>query len=348
MSEAGWRKRHDQNFGKSLVDGRWSNKGTPLDWVPPLHPGERGLVLSAPIDVELGITLGPIIGGISRTRIERIATLRGPFGDEIGGLHPQELRFALLFWERIAWPWSPVFAFSGPDHRTPEIDVLVVEGVVGRPRFLPSSGGPIETASYIVDTQYNALTLLEQRDPHCWSLALGQNSLAIDDQEDAEGPCVAMKLHRAIAVPTADAAIDDVLEFRLRRRPELLSIRSAVEEAAIKVCNDVDQIRSLHRELEKLDAACADQVRVAKEQRLPLRIGSMHTLVAASAGAYAGVAEFANNLMELPAATSQMLGGVAAATTLGIEVHRTMKALALERKTPYDYVGQYHEELFRP
>jgi Family of unknown function (DUF6236) len=342
LGKASRRKQHRANLGKVPTDRHRQTTGLPIDEVPPLQPGERGLVVSAPIEIQLVADVG--FRGIL---VHRMAALRGVPGGELGQLHPQELRFALLFWERLAWPWSPVLALDNPDVPSPEVQLLHSEGVISRPKFLPRGSSPVESASFIVDTQQHALALLEKRDPGCWSMALGENSLAINDQEEAFGHCLGMSLHRAIAVPTAEAALDDVLEFRLRRRPELLALRSAIEEAAIKVSNDADRALSLHRELEKLDAACANQVRVAKENKFPLRVGSLHTLVATTGGAYAGVAEFATSVMQLPAASAQVVGGVAAATTFGVELHRTVKALALERKTPYDYVGKYHEELFR-
>src|SRR3989442_5161137 len=91
MGDAKRRKQADPNFGRI-----------------PKRPAHRGLVISPPLEIEG----------------ERLFI-------KSTSLHPQELRFALLFWDRLVWPSSrAIHIASGPDEQ-----FLESAGVLRRPDY---------------------------------------------------------------------------------------------------------------------------------------------------------------------------------------------------------------------
>ena len=91
MGEAKRRKQSDPNFGRV-----------------PRQAVNRGLVVSPPIEIQDNSLFA-----------------------KSWNLDPQELRFALLFWDRLVWPSSRTVHFpSGPDEL-----FLEDAGILSRPKY---------------------------------------------------------------------------------------------------------------------------------------------------------------------------------------------------------------------
>ena len=113
--------------------------------VPTYGVPKRGLVLSCPIEIQGNRLL-----------------LKS------SNLDPQELRFALLFWDKLVWPSSRALHIaSGPDEQ-----FLESEGVLSRPSF--TFNGDI--AQGMAMTQIAAFSQLDQIEPGVWAIAQGENS----------------------------------------------------------------------------------------------------------------------------------------------------------------------------
>jgi len=133
MGEARHRKEHDPNFGRVPKDAN-----------------NRGLVVSPPIEID-GTKL------IAKS----------------SNLDPQELRFALLFWDRLVWPSSRAIHFaSGPD----EV-FLESTGILTRPDYTIYG----DAAQEIAKGQIQAFLDLERSEPGVWALAQGENSFLLKD-----------------------------------------------------------------------------------------------------------------------------------------------------------------------
>lgn len=128
MGEARRRKATDPTFGKSNEPP--PRPPAPVDTVPVLQPGERGLVVCAPIEIS---TVGtPYLDGRFEVTRRASYTTRGSGRDirNFGQLDLQELRFSLLFWDRFAWPSAknidPAF-----ERESAEATLLTSEGRLG-------------------------------------------------------------------------------------------------------------------------------------------------------------------------------------------------------------------------
>jgi hypothetical protein len=108
MGHARIRKQTEQSYG-----------------IVPKIPSQRGLIISNPIKLDL----------------------KNNFFHGQGGLDPSELRFSLLYWDKLARPDSNILRFGGGDDE----DFLISAGILTRPMILHRGGN---AANIVFDTFY--------------------------------------------------------------------------------------------------------------------------------------------------------------------------------------------------
>lgn len=205
-------------------------------------PAKRGLVVSPPIEI----------------RGSSVITKNSQ-------LDPQELRFSLLFWDKLVWPSPNIIHMpSGPD------EVFLEKSRVLTRREMPFSG---DMAQAIAHSQVQAFLDLDRAEPGAWALSQGENSFLLRDGILHEGNGAFVELHRAIPVPQHDVALDDILQFRVRRYPELTALRTVLDDF-VKEVNAVG-MSGLADRVAKVDAACAEALMVSKEWRFPMRLANV-------------------------------------------------------------------------
>ncbi len=262
-------------------------------------------------------------------------------------LSAEQLRFGLCFWDRLAWPSIPYFQSND----NADVDFLTSAGVLLRPEValrpnLRSAG------TGLAESYLHAFQTLEEKEPGRWSLstetAFDIRTFLGDRVEPDRG--ITVSLHRAIPVPTGDAPLHDLLEFRQKREPELLALRGELDDYKRLITSSTDRAEAFATQTDKIDAACSDLFAVIRERRLPVRISDVSMTLevneknvvdivdAISKAAHnlnlAGVQEFL---------TSMGLIGLSA-----IKIQATFgtrsKAGSL-KKSPFRYVYHLHEEI---
>ena len=227
MGEARRRRQSDPNYGRV-----------------PKTPSYRGLVICPPIVVEGESVL------IKSTNLD-----------------PQELRFALLFWDRLVWPSSRAIHIpSGPDEQ-----FLETAGVLSRPDYTCSG----KVADIIPKTQIQAFQDLESKEPGVWAMAQGEGSLVWKEGFAEEGNGTTLELHRAIPIPHHDVPLAEILEFKLRRRTELITLRHHIESFVAEIQSSPDRSAALDRRLKEIDTACADLLLLGKQWQFPVYLSNL-------------------------------------------------------------------------
>lgn len=227
MGEAKRRKQINPNFGRI-----------------PKSTGYRGLVVSPPIEIE-----GSRLFAKS------------------SNLDPQELRFALLFWDRLVWPSSRAIHFaSGPDET-----FLESAGILFRPEYTVYG----DAAQGIAKGQIQAFQDLEHSEPGIWALAQGENSFLWKDGLIDEGKGALIELHHAIPIPRHDVPLAEILEFKQRRRDELLLLRYQLESFASEMEGSIDKPLALQKRISEIDQACANLLLVGKEWQFPVYLSNI-------------------------------------------------------------------------
>lgn len=227
MGEAKRRKENDANFGRVPKDAR-----------------ERGLVISVPMEIA-GTSLT-----LKATRLD-----------------PQELRFSLLFWERLVWPFSrAIYLSNGPDE-----EFLTSAGVLSRPEY--TFHGDIARGMAL--TQFQAFQDLDRIEPGAWALAQGDSSFLYAEGFAELGKGALVELHRAIPIPREDVPLAEILEFRERRRDELVHLRFQLESFAEEIERSEERTIELQKRISELDRACANLLTLGKEWQFPVYLSGL-------------------------------------------------------------------------
>ncbi|KVF05619.1 hypothetical protein WJ05_27880 [Burkholderia vietnamiensis] len=161
---------------------------------------------------------------------------------------------------------------------------------------------------------------------------------------------ITVSLHRAIPIPTADAPLHDLLEFKQKRDPELLALRSELDNCKRLITSSTDRAEAFATQIDRIDAACADLLVVSREMKLPVRISDMSMafevngtgLVAtlAATDAFFKHVNFIGVQALLASVGLVALSGMKLTTTFGT---KTKKAAL--RNSPFRYVHHLHEEI---
>jgi hypothetical protein len=205
---------------------------------------KRGLVVSSPVEID---------------------------GDSIfvksSNLDTQDLRFSLLFWDKLAWPSSRAIHFAS----NPDEVFLERAGVLIRPEYTISGDG----AQGIALGQARAFVDLDRQEPGVWSLSRGENSLLVKERIIEDGNGAFVELHRAIPVPDKDVPLNEILEFRRKRYDELQCLREELDTFVAAIDRSDDKAGESEKHGRSVDAACANAIKVGSEWSFPVRLSNL-------------------------------------------------------------------------
>ncbi|MEX5582467.1 DUF6236 family protein [Pseudomonas lurida] len=219
-------------------------------------------------------TNDPHYGEVHKTSSVRGLIINNPmyvnstgFGANDPQLRGQELRAALLYWDRIALPLNNIIRIE------PSKDVKYLEaaGILHLPE-VKVEGDMNEGLRRISG---EVLKYYEDRQPGAWSLGSGENSILIMDglAEKDEGTLI--QLYNAIPIPAEDVPLNEVLEFKQRRRPELLALRNHLDNLATEINSSSDSSEQLKGALHNIDSTCSDLAKVCREWQTPFYMSNL-------------------------------------------------------------------------
>jgi len=298
MGEAKRRKQIDPNFGRV-----------------PKNVGYRGLVVSPPIEIEG-----------SRLFVKS------------SNLDPQELRFALLFWDRLVWPSSRAIHFAnGPDE-----DFLESAGILTRPDYTFNG----DAAQGIARGQIQAYQDLERTEPGIWALAQGENSFLLNEGLTVEGSGALVELHRAIPIPRHDVPLAEILEFRERRRDELILLRHQLETFISEIEGSSDHSLALQERIAELDKACSNLLVVGKEWQFPVYLSNLKASFSLSPQKFLPAVLGGWQVGESYGLTAATVVAAASGAISTLDIKGDYGLRSTRRSlSPYRYAYQMHEEL---
>lgn len=271
----------------------------------------RGLVISPPIELS------------NRALYVKSSTL-----------DPQELRFSLLFWDKLDYPENSLLKLPPGD----DAEFLISAGILQRTRVDIQSG---EMADAFRRAHVETFRKLDKAEAGTWSIATGERSISFLDEELDEGRGALVAIHRAIPVPNQDVPLQDVLAFRERRRAELLALRHHLESIYRRVVNAGDGALALKSEVEALDLAVSNYVNSIRGLGMSWRWASLSANLNLPAGTLVGLGAYQANLSAVEAVMT------AAAAMVAVNVGVSLRG-STATATPFRFVSAYHEELFRP
>ncbi|NTG22064.1 hypothetical protein G6L00_16630 [Agrobacterium rhizogenes] len=280
----------------------------------------RGIIISPPI-VEEG----------SSTHIK------------IAAIDPQELRFYLLFFDRLLWPDNRLIHIESGN------DEIFLEGcgILKRPMHHMTQGNSGDIFGRI---HLDTFVQKEREEPGLWSLAGGENSLILKDASFKATGGSFLNLLSAVPVPDKAVPIEEILDFREKRRSELLSLRLQISEMARDVEKAGDDAAVFVCALERIEKACIDLLSVTREAKRPFRFANLKPsfkldIVKILGNAlHAGGVLAATGMPSLAAAAfSAGLDKDSVSVTFGGDLTMASKGAT---DNPFRYVTSYHSDLF--
>jgi hypothetical protein len=183
-----------------------------------------------------------------------------------------------------------------------------------------------------------AFELRDEQQPGTWSLAQGERSISFFDEQLDVGRGALVRLHHVIPVPDKEVPFADVLEFRHRRRDELLALRHHLEAIYQKVVVAGDGPLALNTEVEALERAISNHLKAIRERRFVFRIAGLEAQLNLVEGAKVAVAQY-----PLSGFGGALVTGLVAAVE--INIGGSLKGHE-PTSTPFRYISSYHDELF--
>ncbi len=252
-----------------LNTGRWSfpihvpamqKSGRPDIWYS--NDGGKSHTQMSPGSVELGGIdfLDPPAKLKDRQRGAVVAPLlRGDLTQSGGSLETHEgvpievVSQALLFTDRLE---VPLVTGGGMTINSLK---LTIEDIVHQHRVMPMVAGcdASELSFAIWHRQ-------EQVDPGRWTIWHAPGVEPIPRSMQEPDLALRLRLQNALIVPHRTVPVDDVLNFKEARRAELNALNVYLEEIALKVARNGGDPREARVEVEKMQLALDDYLRVAK------------------------------------------------------------------------------------
>ncbi|MCD4743028.1 MAG: DUF6236 family protein, partial [Desulfobacteraceae bacterium] len=258
-----------------------------------------------------------------------------------GPIDDISIRQYLLYWDKIDWPDNNIISFGG---ETPELLFLKEVGVIDRTRVQFSNfSGNIGYSLLLM--QDAALHIRNKQQPGCWALAQPRSSLFLPSEVSEEARATEVELYSVIPVPLGTVPLEDILEFKDRRRDELLHFRSAMDELYEEVISAKDILRAKVRVIERIEQSIHDLHSVFNETwkekllstvKVELNIPNLTTTAVAGAGVSA--------IFGFSAAAGAAIGAIAAVLKMDFGFTQRAQNLPKELKD-YAYLHSIEKEL---
>ena len=189
-----------------------------------------------------------------------------------GDPEPLDLRKYLMYWDEIDYPTNNLIHISSHD-----IDYLQSTKFLKRTRVNFSGTIHSGRGEFFVAAQEATLRQNQEKEPGCWSLA--QLSGIPFYTQKTSGLVIDFELYGMLPVPSENTSLNDILEFKQKRRDELIAFRVYLDEVYQKIISSADIPRSTNTEIIKLESAIKDLDRVLSENLITRTVTNIRNII---------------------------------------------------------------------
>lgn len=180
-----------------------------------------------------------------------------------GCVDPVNLRKYLLFWDKIDYPVNNMIHVGGGS----DIDFLIQEGIAKSTEVRFQKMEAHENGLLFLASQMAAFDANNKSENEAWSIAQPSDVLLVPANLSKLQGCLEFELYEAVQIPTGEVPLQDVLEFKQRRLPELLSLRDTMDAIVDQVMGAQDIPKRKTKALNKLHRDLNDFNRVITETK---------------------------------------------------------------------------------
>jgi hypothetical protein len=247
----------------------------------------------------------------------------------------EELRYYVMYWNRVVIPGNNLVYIG-----VPEEEGLIKAGAISRPRvsFQGSFQGDQITYAILSCQSIVAAGLVTDKSMD-WVIHQIGDQTAFPSQYGQERNVLRVTLANALPVPSLETPINEILEFKEKRKDELNELHETLDELYEEVLRSPDPELATKRAVSRLkdsilniDAASTE--RFAKSRKYDfsaqLNLNGKDIVVSASAGA---LIDFFSSGFSIPLAT--VAGAVASLIKINAKAAYTFKPAEANSKLAY-------------
>jgi hypothetical protein len=277
-------------------------------------------------------------------------------------IDPEELRRAVLFWDRLVWPDSKIISLGSNEDEK----LLIAEGLLSRPKptrhnevagvgnaaaLMKITGSRditigIKQAKHFAQQHVDEFLDLEREEPGQWTMSQGDRSFVMKNSNFVEGRGQLVTLSRAIPLPDPNYPLHDLLEFKRRRRDEIDALTHELEKFFSQIANARDTEFEMSRILRVVDKQCCDMIKAAKESKRKFNLGDLSFSLSLDSLESAANRVVSWEALGVVTTGFPLVGGVLGGAASLISFSPGIGARNLvARDSPFRVVGSIHEEL---
>lgn len=178
----------------------------------------------------------------------------------LAGIETEDLKYYLLYWDKIEHPDNNLISIG----TSPDEQFLIDSALLTRTNIsLKSFSGNIGFGYVLAQTM--AFQQKNQQEPGLWTMAQSSNRLFLPNEYANPANTIEIELAKALPAPGELVTLDDVLAFKKKRQPELVALRSCMDDLYLSVVQSRDIPRAKNSAIERLENAIKEIQVVANE-----------------------------------------------------------------------------------
>ena len=156
-----------------------------------------------------------------------------------------------------------------------------------------------------------------------------------------------MELIRAIPVPAADVPLNEILEFKEKRKDELMIFRAHIDKLVCEIQNSPARTDAFNRIAKEVDVACADLLKVGHEWQWPVHFSNFKATFNLDLDKFLNAAKAGWELFESCGSIAQTSAAAVSGlvSTINMKPDISLRSI-MKPRGAYRYVQLAHKELF--
>ncbi|MDP2868149.1 DUF6236 family protein [Methyloversatilis sp.] len=248
-----------------------------------------------------------------------------------------DLRKYLLYWDEIDYPDNN-FVSIGVD---PDMEFLISAGVAARTRVQFQGAMSSGNGEFFLLAQQAVFERRDNENPGLWSIA--QLSDAPYFANSRPVTAIEYQLWNTLPVPQDDVPLSEILEFKARRRDELIALRIYLDELYLSVTSASDLPRAKTSAILKLEVALAEVDRALGESGISKTFSSLRGFIAGEFTNIAGTGLGAAGVAPFIGMSPLIAGAIGAGIAFAIKP--VLSPRSRKEAHPLTYVSSVRKEL---
>ncbi len=250
-------------------------------------------------------------------------------------MSPEELRYYILYWDKVVIPSNNLFNFGVPE----EVELLRSRAIE-RPMvtFEGTFFGDDITNAILSCQSIVASELVKKKDIDWVIHQIGKETV-FPESFSVNKQFVRVQLINSLPVPDGSTPIDEILEFKEKRKNELITLHETLDAIYFDILTSPDSDLSIKKSIHNFQQNLLDLEKASKEKfkksrkydfSVDLNVNGKDFIAGAASGAVLG---FLTNPLNIPIAT--VIGSLASIIKVSAKSSKTFEPAQENSKLAY-------------